>query len=131
MSSRDYLRKEGAQIEVIQSIQQAVELMGGGEPLATTGGAGGRESEVFAVSLEFEQNLNRIEKEEGNEALCQYFAANPTHISAVQLILDETHRALQLIHFYTASEREVKCWCLKQGKTILESSSIVDINVTR
>jgi ribosome-binding ATPase YchF (GTP1/OBG family) len=122
MTSRDYLRQRGQPSPAVISIQQAIELQSG-ESL--------RDTEVFPVSLSFEEEIRRIRSEEGTDAVQEYFIANPTHISAVETILTLTHRNLGLIHFYTASEREIKCWCLKQGKTILESSAMVDVNITR
>lgn len=125
MSTRDYLRcliREETH-PTVQAVQQAVELSSGGE--------GQRESEVFPISLLFEENMRQIELTEGVDALIQYHLANPTHLSAVDTILVEIHRALNLIHFYTATEQSVKCWCLRQGKTVLESSAVVDVNITR
>lgn len=122
MTSRDYLRQSTLPSPTITSIQTAIELQSG-ESL--------RDVEVIPVSLIFEEEIRRIRYEEGLQALGEYFQANPTHRSCVELILTLTHRMLGLIHFYTASEKEVKSWCLKQGKTILESSAVVDVNITR
>ena len=122
MTSRDYLRQSTLPSPTITSIQTAIELQSG-ESL--------RDIEVIPVSLKFEEEIRRIRYEEGLNALGEYFQANPTHRSCVEMILTLTHRMLGLIHFYTASEKEVKCWCLRQGKTILESSAVVDVNITR
>jgi hypothetical protein len=137
MTSRDYLRKGIAQTPAVQSVQEAVDLLIGDRPSSSGGGGGGggtgagAGSEVITLSLEFEENLFRIETQEGPDALAEYFLANPTHASAMPFILAEAHRSLGLIHFYTTTERDVKCWCLKQGKTIMESSAIVDVKISR
>lgn len=157
MSSRDYLRQQYSTHPTVLSIQQAVELHSGGDsgPAVSAAGAkgsavvdeeggsvegsvcgsinGGRsaENEVFPVSLQLEESIREIFRVEGPAGVQEYFAANPTHNSAVPMIIAEAHRALGLIHFYTTNEREVKCWCLRQGKTILESSAVVDVNITR
>jgi hypothetical protein len=86
---------------------------------------------VFPISLAFEEELRRIEREEGTEALLEYYSANPTHTSAVGTIVAESHRMLSLIHFYTVDERRVKRWCLRQGKSIQESAAVVDVNIAR
>ena len=122
MSSRDYLRSGSSQHPTVLSVQQMVEFLNG-DAL--------KDMEVFPISLAFEDSLRRIEKEEGLEAIKAYHDANPTHISALDTILIEAHRALSIIHFYTANELQVKCWCLKQGKTILDSCAIVDVTVAR
>jgi len=122
MTSRDYLRQVSLPSPTVTSIQQAVEMLSG-EAL--------RDTEIIPISLAFEENLRDIRTHEGMDAIHEYFAANPTHTSAKDTILSLVHRNLGLIHFYTASEKEVKCWCGKQGKTILECSSVVDVNITR
>lgn len=122
MAPRDYLRSNSAQHPAILSIQQSVEL---------ASGEIGKDAEVFPISLAFEESLRRIELQEGPEALKTYYQANPTHVSAVGTILTEVHRALGIIHFYTADERMVRCWCVKQGKNIQESAAVVDVNLSR
>eukprot|EP01032_Pedospumella_encystans_P009083 gene9083-10725_t len=122
MASRDYLRQVSLPSPTVTSIQQAVEIMAG-EAL--------RDTEIIPISLAFEENLRNIRTNEGMDAIHEYFAANPTHTSAKDTIVNLVHRNLGLIHFYTASEKEVKCWCVKQGKTIMECSAVVDVNIAR
>jgi ribosome-binding ATPase YchF (GTP1/OBG family) len=122
MTARDYLRSNSAQHPAVLAVQQSVEMQSG---------ESGKDPEVFPVSLAFEENLRRIELQEGPEALSTYYQANPTHVSAIGTILREVHRALGIIHFYTMDERMVRCWCVKQGRNIQESAAVVDVNISR
>lgn len=113
---------------------RGLKSMGGSasSALSVASDRGGSENtEVFPVSLQLEDSIREIARVEGPAGVQEYFAANPTHSSAVPTIIAEVHRALGVIHFYTTNEREVKCWCLKQGKTILESAAVVDVNISR
>jgi ribosome-binding ATPase YchF (GTP1/OBG family) len=89
-------------------------------------------SEMTAVSLSLEQNLRNIELgPNGKEELEEYFIANPTHISANNAIFNGCYRTLGLIRFYTASEKEVKCYLLRAGLTVLDASGLVDVQIMR
>ena len=125
MTSRDYLRQLASSSlnPLLTSIQQAIEIM--------SGDTAPRDTEMIPISLAFEENLRDIRTREGMDAIHEYFAANPTHISAKDTILQLVHRNLGLIKFYTASEKEIQCWLVRQGKTIIECSSVVDVNITR
>jgi ribosome-binding ATPase YchF (GTP1/OBG family) len=83
------------------------------------------------VSLAFEESLRLIERDEGAPALVSYRAANPTHLSCLPVVVKMSHRALGLVHFYTADDREVRCFSLKKGKTLMEASACIDVHIMR
>ncbi len=115
-TSRDYLRKR--QTPALIAIKEAVSQSGLGDVL----------SEVLQISTEFEANLDHIERFEDSE---EYTQANPTHVSAVPLIIKTAYRTMGLHHFYTANASLVKCYGIKEGTTIKDASALVDVNIYR
>lgn len=51
----------------------------------------------------------------GEEAVADYFAANPTHTSARGSIMRHAFWALKLVHFFTVGPEEVRTWTLPRG----------------
>eukprot|EP01038_Epipyxis_sp_PR26KG_P006277 gene6277-8644_t len=115
ITSREYLMgMNSSNHQYLASIKDAIDMQGGGE--------------LIPISIEFEQSLLDIERENG---LDEYFQANPTHRSCIPIITQELYRSLEIIHFYICNETEVKCYCLKQGSTLSEAASKVDENIAR
>jgi len=82
------------------------------------------------MSVVFEEMLYDLLLQ-GQDVLTEYTLANATHISALPQIISKAYSQLRIIHFYTATEKEVKCWCLRKGKSILESAECIDATVAR
>lgn len=86
---------------------------------------------TIPVSLSFELKLLDLERLEGPAELAEYFLANPTHVSAMDTIIRSCYQALNLIKFYVCSEREVRCYLLRLGCTVVEAAALVDVKIAR
>ncbi|KAJ1433989.1 hypothetical protein B484DRAFT_446981, partial [Ochromonadaceae sp. CCMP2298] len=121
MSSRDFLRPGGTvQVEALRVAREAAEML-----------AGDGDADVLPVSLVFEEKLRCLERDEGAGALEMYVLANPTHRSMLPVLVQQAQRAIGLLHFYTADNREVRCFALKKGRNIMEASAALGVHVMR
>lgn len=123
MTSRDYLRSIGpdASSHSLNGILKQIS-----SHVASKGHGG----EVLSVSAVFEEKLYDLSLQ-GRDVLMEYTQANATHVSALSQIISKAYSQMRIIHFYTATEKEVKCWCLRKGKSILESAECIDATVAR
>ena len=123
MSSRDYLRSIGHDAnshslnEILKQVSSHV-------------ASKGHRGEVLSVSAVFEEKLYDLSLQ-GRDVLTEYAQANATHVSALSQIISKAYSQMRIIHFYTVTEKEVKCWCLRKGKSILEAAECIDATVAR
>lgn len=103
LSCADYLRKKN---KWLQGINTWVQEHGGGS--------------IIPYSIEFEQNIFSMGQEEKE----QYLKANNA-ISMVNRIIKTGYHALNLIHFFTAGEDEVKCWTVRQGSKAPRAAGVI------
>lgn len=116
VTSRDYCRKNAPIIsKVTQDLQNAISKMAG-------------DCFLLDISVEFEDNIRRLRTE---GTLDEYFRANPSHESCIKKLMRACFRSMEVIHFYTCSENEVKTYCLRQDTTLIEASALVDVNIAR
>lgn len=86
------------------------------------------DSFVRQLSIEHEQRLYDM-KISGK--LAQYYAVNTTHKSGIAELITDVYHTLRAIHFYTISDLLVKCFTVRQGCTIVDAASRMDINISR
>lgn len=103
LSSADYLRKKN---KWLQGINAWVQSHGGGS--------------IIPYSIEFEQRVFGMSPEEKSE----YLKANNA-ISMVSRIIKTGYHALNLIHYFTAGEDEVKCWTIRQGTKAPKAAGVI------
>jgi obg-like ATPase 1 len=103
LSSQDYLRKKN---KWLQGINNWVQAHGGGS--------------IIPYSIEFEQAIFGM----GPEEKSNYLKENNA-ISMVNRIIKTGYHALNLIHFFTAGEDEVKCWTVRQGSKAPKAAGVI------
>lgn len=103
LSSADYLRKKN---KWLQGINAWVQSHGGGS--------------IIPYSIEFEQRVFGMSAEEKTE----YLKANNA-VSMVNRIIKTGYHALNLIHYFTAGEDEVKCWTIRQGTKAPKAAGVI------
>ena len=45
--------------------------------------------------------------------------------SKIQEIINQGYKTLDLIHFFTAGEKEVKCWTIKKGTKAPQAAGVI------
>ena len=86
---------------------------------------------VLPFSVEFEDELLRIESEGGTIALEQYSAANPTHKSCVSSFFSVLLKSIGIVRFYTANEAESRAWYILEGSSILQAARVINVELER
>ena len=103
LSSQDYIRKKN---KWLAGIHAWVQGHGGGS--------------IIPYSIEFEQNIFGMDPETKAN-----FLKDNGAISMVSRIIKTGYHALQLIHFFTAGEDEVKCWTIRQGTKAPKAAGVI------
>ena len=103
LSSGDYIRKKN---KWLQGINTWVQEHGGGS--------------IIPYSIEFEQHIFSMSQEEKE----QYLKANNS-TSMVNRIIKTGYHSLNLVHFFTAGEDEVKCWTVRQGSKAPKAAGVI------
>ena len=103
LSSQDYIRKKN---KWLAGINAWVQSHGGGS--------------IIPYSIEFEQNIHSMDP----ETRANYLKDNAT-ISMVNRIIKTGYHAIQLIHFFTSGEDEVKCWTIRQGTKAPKAAGVI------
>jgi ribosome-binding ATPase len=84
-------------------------------------------SELFALSLTLQMDLARMPAEE-REAFCQEMHVQP--FDRDQVIRQIMHASGQML-FFTAGEKEVRTWLIRQGGTALEAAGGIHTDLAR
>lgn len=103
LSSQDYIRKKN---KWLPGINEWVKAHGGGP--------------IIPYSIEFEQNIANMDP----ESKANYLKDNAA-ISMVNRIIKTGYNAIQLIHFFTAGEDEVKCWTIRQNTKAPKAAGVI------
>lgn len=109
LSQDDYIRKKN---RWLVKIQQWVNEHGGGS--------------ILPYSITMEQNLKAMSQEE-REA---FLKANSTR-SMVPKIIESGYRCLELIHYFTCGEDEVKCWTIRRGTKAPQAAGVIHTDFER
>ena len=83
---------------------------------------------LLTISLPFEEKLFELDR---SGELSEYHELHPHHRSALPNLIQECYRTLNVVHYYTCSNEEVRCWCMRLGKNIQDAASLKDINISR
>jgi obg-like ATPase 1 len=103
LSSQDYIRKKN---KWLAPIQKWVQEHGGGP--------------IIPYSIEFEQTVMAMDP----ATKTQYLEENKA-ISMVNRIIKTGYHAVNLIHYFTAGEDEVKCWTIRQGTKAPRAAGVI------
>ncbi|OMJ94487.1 hypothetical protein SteCoe_2398 [Stentor coeruleus] len=103
LSCADYMRKKN---KWLAQINNWVQAHGGGS--------------IIPYSIEFEQNVFGMDA----ESKAKYLKDNNA-ISMINRIIKTGYHALNLIHFFTAGEDEVKCWTVRQGSKAPKAAGVI------
>lgn len=103
LSCADYMRKKNKWLAPINNWVQA---HGGGS--------------IIPYSIEFEQNVFGMDA----ESKAKYLKDNST-TSMINRIIKTGYHSLNLIHFFTAGEDEVKCWTIRQGSKAPKAAGVI------
>lgn len=109
LSTDDYIRKKN---RWLAKIQQWVTEHGAGT--------------IIPYSITLEQNLKAMDAET-REA---YLKANATR-SMLPKIVEAGYRCLDLIHFFTCGEDEVKCWTIRRGTKAPQAAGVIHTDFER
>ena len=103
LSSEDYIRKTN---KWMGEIEAWVQSHGGGE--------------IIPYSIEFEKEVMGMEA-----GAKEIFLRERKTSSMIEKILETGYHALQLIHFFTVGEDEVKCWTVRQGTKAPKAAGVI------
>lgn len=111
LSKRDYMRKNN---KWLNKISDWVKSHGGGT--------------MIPFSIEFEQELWRLRDTPAEQTAliddCKTDSALPKMITA-------GYRGLQLVHFYTAGEKEVRCWTIPRGALAPQAAGAIHSDIEK
>lgn len=96
MSSRDYIRKKN---KYLPGIHEWIKEHGGGV--------------MIPFSVQYEEELHRL-RDQPTE-LEKFVAENGGAKSALPKIINAGYEELNLIHYFTAGDKEVRCWTVRSG----------------
>eukprot|EP01053_Blabericola_migrator_P004785 Blabericola_migrator_1__4784@NODE_2516_length_2656_cov_130_398223_g1574_i0_p2_GENE_NODE_2516_length_2656_cov_130_398223_g1574_i0NODE_2516_length_2656_cov_130_398223_g1574_i0_p2_ORF_typecomplete_len385_score84_69YchFGTPase_C/PF06071_13/7_1e30MMR_HSR1/PF01926_23/9e28MMR_HSR1/PF01926_23/1_6e03FeoB_N/PF02421_18/1_1e07FeoB_N/PF02421_18/7_9e02Roc/PF08477_13/0_18Roc/PF08477_13/2_6e03Dynamin_N/PF00350_23/1_8MnmE_helical/PF12631_7/0_25MnmE_helical/PF12631_7/3_5e03AAA/PF00004_29/0_29TrwB_AAD_bind/PF10412_ len=83
---------------------------------------------IIPYSAEFEQKLADMETEE--EKL-DYMKSHKIEKSMINKIINTGYTTLNLIHYFTAGEDEVKCWTIRAGTKAPQAAGIIHTDMER
>eukprot|EP01054_Gregarina_sp_Poly1_P010034 Gregarina_sp_Poly_1__10033@NODE_672_length_6835_cov_143_220597_g507_i0_p2_GENE_NODE_672_length_6835_cov_143_220597_g507_i0NODE_672_length_6835_cov_143_220597_g507_i0_p2_ORF_typecomplete_len392_score65_32YchFGTPase_C/PF06071_13/4_6e39MMR_HSR1/PF01926_23/4_8e28MMR_HSR1/PF01926_23/1_9e03FeoB_N/PF02421_18/8_1e08FeoB_N/PF02421_18/33MnmE_helical/PF12631_7/0_047Roc/PF08477_13/0_1Roc/PF08477_13/3_3e03Dynamin_N/PF00350_23/1_6AAA/PF00004_29/0_37TrwB_AAD_bind/PF10412_9/0_39RsgA_GTPase/PF03193_16/0_77RsgA_G len=83
---------------------------------------------VIPFSAEFEQKLAELESD---EAKADYIKSVGAHKSMVDKIISTGYSALQLLHYFTSGEDEVRCWTVRQGTKAPQAAGLIHTDMER
>lgn len=109
LSEEDYINKKN---KYLKKIVNWVESNGGGK--------------IIAYSAAFEKKLDEASPEEKKKILEESKAE-----SALGKIISNGYYALDLIHFFTAGEDEVKCWTIRKGTLAPQAAGVIHTDFER
>mmetsp|Transcript_19493 Transcript_19493/g.19517 ORF Transcript_19493/g.19517 Transcript_19493/m.19517 type:complete len:317 (-) Transcript_19493:29-979(-) len=109
LSTNDYLRKKN---KWLAGIGKWVNEHGGGD--------------IIPYSIEFEQAIFAMDP----DAKAAYLQENNA-ISMIPRILKTGYKSLQLIHYFTAGEDEVKCWSIRKGTKAPQAAGVIHTDFER
>jgi obg-like ATPase 1 len=106
LSKKNYIKKTS---KFLPKIAEYVKNLGCGE-------------QVIPFSVTFEQELLEAEENNGRDA---YLAECEGAISMLPRIIHAGYEALDLIHYFTAGEDEVKCWTIRKGTLAPAAAGVI------
>lgn len=83
--------------------------------------AGGESAEVVVISGALEAELSSLDSRDRDEMLAEYGLDEP----GLDKVVRATYAMLGLLTFFTASEKEVRAWTVKQGSTAPQSAGVI------
>ncbi|RYG66589.1 hypothetical protein EON64_09425 [archaeon] len=84
--------------------------------------------QLLPVSVELEQ---RLRDQELGGTLTHYLALHPTHLSAVPGLVREALRTLQLLRWYSVSDRRIRTLVVRRNTTVAEAANQIDVHIAR
>ncbi|CAG9316664.1 unnamed protein product [Blepharisma stoltei] len=109
LSTNDYLRKKN---KWLADINRWVQEHGGGD--------------IIPYSIEFEQAIHGMDPIQKSNYLHEH-----NTISMIPRILRTGYKALQLIHYFTCGEDEVKCWTIRKGTKAPQAAGVIHTDFER
>lgn len=109
ISENDYINKKN---KWLGKIAKWVNEHGGGK--------------IIPFSVSFEQKLSEMSEDEQKE-FCKTKGAE----SALPKIIHAGYQALDLIHYFTAGEDEVKCWTIRKGLKAPQAAGVIHTDFER
>ncbi|KAF8242568.1 hypothetical protein K440DRAFT_607273 [Wilcoxina mikolae CBS 423.85] len=107
LSQADFLRRKN---KWLGKIQGWVQGNGGGE--------------VIPMSVEFEQNLWEKRELEGEEE-AQSWLKEQGAGSVLPKVITQGFKQLGLIYYFTAGEKEVRCWTIREGTLAPQAAGVI------
>lgn len=83
--------------------------------------AAGESAEVVVISGALEAELSTLDRRDRDEMLAEYGLDEP----GLEKVVRATYAMLGLLTFFTASEKEVRAWTVKQGSTAPQSAGVI------
>lgn len=110
LSEKDYISKKN---KYLAKIVKWINENGGGK--------------IIPYSAAFEQRLFEAESQEEKEKILKESGAE----SALGKIVTNGYHALDLIHFFTSGEDEVKCWTIRSGTKAPSAAGVIHSDIER
>jgi obg-like ATPase 1 len=80
---------------------------------------------VIPFSVEFEEALSNLQKAGNEEGVKALLATLDGRGSVLPRIIKCGYRQLKLMYYFTAGEKEVRCWTVAQGATAPQAAGVI------
>jgi obg-like ATPase 1 len=86
---------------------------------------------AIPISVEFEEELAQLKEDDDEQGVAELLGRLKGRGSAVPKAVSMAYKELSLMYFFTAGEKEVRCWTVMEGVTAPEAAGVIHSDFER